>query len=181
MTTFGSNRNPVDCKWCVVSARMCPVFELTELQLFDICSGLSFLHSLEIVHGDLKGVRIGFFHCCASVGSDLTRSSPFQDNILIDKSGRARLNDFGFTSIASQTCTETSAAGFKGSHRWMAPELFNIDNERKTGLSTNKTDIFALGMVTIEVRNIRCGRIVHRFGPHVLSPGIYRTNPVPGK
>ena len=37
--------------------------ELTRVQLLDISRGLSFLHSLEIVHGDLKGVRPIFFPC----------------------------------------------------------------------------------------------------------------------
>ena len=39
----------------------------------------------------------------------------------------------------------------------MAPELFNLD-EGKSGLCTRGSDIFALGMVTIEVRNIYRGR-----------------------
>jgi len=33
---------------------------LTRVQLLDISCGLAYLHSLEIVHGDLKGVRHGF-------------------------------------------------------------------------------------------------------------------------
>lgn len=44
-----------------VSALSCTGLELTRLQLLDISRGLSFLHSLEIVHGDLKGVRLGCF------------------------------------------------------------------------------------------------------------------------
>ena len=36
------------------------LLELTKPQLLDISRGLTFLHSLEIVHGDLKGVRLGF-------------------------------------------------------------------------------------------------------------------------
>ena len=48
--------------------------ELTKLQLLDITRGLSFLHSLEIVHGDLKGVRTGFFSRFASVRGNLTAS-----------------------------------------------------------------------------------------------------------
>ncbi|KAF9641932.1 kinase-like protein [Thelephora ganbajun] len=104
--------------------------ETSRLQLLlDISRGLSFLHSLEIVHGDLKG-----------------------DNILIDRSGCARLNDFGFTCIASLNCTETSASGFKGTCRWMAPELLSIEqNAGKSGISTRQSDIFALAMVTLEV------------------------------
>ena len=52
--------------------RKCVGFRLTQVQLLDISCGLSFLHSLNIVHGDLKGVRLGFFlHHSRSVG-DLT-------------------------------------------------------------------------------------------------------------
>ncbi|KAF9643599.1 kinase-like protein [Thelephora ganbajun] len=97
--------------------------------LLDISRGLSFLHSLEIVHGDLKG-----------------------DNILVDKSGCARLNDFGLTCITSLDCTETSASRFKGTYRWMAPELLRVEqSEGESGISTRQSDIFALGMVTLEV------------------------------
>ena len=42
---------------------------------------------------------------------------------------------------------------FKGGHRWMAPELFNIWTEGTPGLFTRESDIFTLGMVTFEVRN----------------------------
>ena len=100
----------------------------------------------------------------------ITHRTRSQDNILVDKSGSARLNDFGFTGIASLNCTETSAAGFKGSHRWMAPELFKTEgsdlstnvsksgppaNASQSGLSTNESDVFALGMVTFEVSIVR--------------------------
>ena len=45
------------------------------VQLLDISRGLSFLHSLEIVHGDLKGVRLSSFHYYTSVGSNFTTSN----------------------------------------------------------------------------------------------------------
>jgi len=51
-------------------------FWLTRVQLLDISLGLSFLHSLEIVHGGLKGVRLGFFPYHISVGNNLTISRP---------------------------------------------------------------------------------------------------------
>ncbi|KAF9789355.1 kinase-like domain-containing protein [Thelephora terrestris] len=103
--------------------------EVSRLQLLlDISRGLSFLHSLEIVHGDLKGA-----------------------NILVDKSGRARINDFGLTIIASLNCTETSASS-GGTYRWMAPELLGLEqNPNKRCLPTPQSDAFALGMVAIEV------------------------------
>ena len=36
----------------------------------------------------------------------------------------------------------------------MAPELFNIGTEGESGLSTRESDVFALGMVAFEVRNV---------------------------
>lgn len=91
----------------------------------------------------------------------MSHHPPSQDNILVDKSGCARLNDFGFTAVASLNCTETSASGFKGSHRWMAPELFRTGGEEQSGLSTNASDVFALGMVTFEVSDPYSGRLFH--------------------
>jgi len=77
---------------------------------------------------------------------------PSQDNILVDASGCTRLNDFGFTNIASLNYTEASAPGFKGSFRWMAPELFSVgQNVGKPAIPTRQSDVFALGMVTFEV------------------------------
>ena len=35
----------------------------------------------------------------------------------------------------------------------MAPELYNIEPEGASGLSARESDIFALGMVTFEVRH----------------------------
>ena len=49
-------------------------FGLMRVQLLDISCGLSFLHSLEIVHGDLKGVCPSFFLRNASVDDNLTTS-----------------------------------------------------------------------------------------------------------
>lgn len=53
---------------------------------------------------------------------------------------------------------------------WMAPELFGT-NEEISGLSTRESDIFALGMVNFEVRN------VHGLKPCLMlclrcSPGL---------
>ena len=85
----------------------------------------------------------------------------FQDNILVDKSGCARLNDFGFNGIAGLNCIETSEAWLKGSPRWMAPELIKTDDEGKPDSSTSASDVFALGMVTFEVSDVHSGRPFH--------------------
>lgn len=75
-----------------------------------------------------------------------------QDNILIDKSGCARLVDYGFFNITSLNCTETSVLGSKGTYRWMAPELLSVGQHANGSRSpTSQSDVFALGMVVIEV------------------------------
>ncbi|KAF9646136.1 kinase-like protein [Thelephora ganbajun] len=101
--------------------------EINRLQLLlDVSYGLSFLHHHDIVHGSLRG-----------------------DNILVDGSGWARLNEFELTNIVSLNRTETSASGGKGTIRWVSAELIN--DEGKPGLRTCESDVFALGMVTLEV------------------------------
>ncbi|KAJ7889877.1 kinase-like domain-containing protein, partial [Mycena olivaceomarginata] len=63
-------------------------------QLHDVIQGLSFLHSANIVHGDLCG-----------------------RTILIDANGRACLSDFGLASLVESGPVLISSA------RWNAPEL----------------------------------------------------------
>jgi len=77
-----------------------------------------------VVHGDLKGA-----------------------NILVNSSGWACLTDFGLSSIASFSFTESTG---RGAFRWTAPELFRI-TENKSETATKKSDIYAFAMVTIEV------------------------------
>jgi serine/threonine protein kinase len=72
-------------------------------------------------------------------------------NILVNNSGWACLTDFGLSSIASFSCTETSAHGPGGSFRWTAPELLCITESRPSP-PTKKSDIYAFAMITIEVR-----------------------------
>ena len=83
-----------------------------------------------------------------------------QDNVLVDQSGRARLNNFGFSAIATLDCAEVSEPKFRGSSRWMAPELHDQGN---FSFRTRDSDIFALGMITIEVRNTYHGRLPYGF------------------
>ena len=64
-------------------------------------------------------------------------------------SGRACLDDFGFTSVANFNCIETLASFSGGTNRWMAPELLGI--KPSVRIPTPQTDLFALGMVAVEV------------------------------
>ncbi|KAK0234764.1 hypothetical protein EDD85DRAFT_955606 [Armillaria nabsnona] len=81
--------------------------ELRLRLLIQVCSGLMYLHSKNIVHGDLHG-----------------------GNILIDSSGCARLADFGLSAVVAECrgTSRTSPGGISSPHggalRWAAPELF---------------------------------------------------------
>ncbi|KAI3601258.1 hypothetical protein WG66_013258 [Moniliophthora roreri] len=68
----------------------------------EIAAGLQYLHSLGIVHGDIKGV-----------------------NILVDNNLQCCLADFGLAAAATESQNITSASGaIKGSLRWLAPEVY---------------------------------------------------------
>jgi serine/threonine protein kinase len=65
----------------------------------------------------------------------------------------AVLSDFGLTAVMSQTSGFTTQTTVRGSIRWMAPELFTVDEVTDTEASrpTAVSDIFSLSMVYYEV------------------------------
>jgi serine/threonine protein kinase len=67
-------------------------------------------------------------------------------NVLISPVGRALLTDFGLAKLSSSS-TSTAVAG-AGTTRWQSPELFD------GGPKTTKSDIYAFGMLIVEVRII---------------------------
>ena len=62
-------------------------------QLSDVAEGLCYLHSHNVIHGDLKGVR-RFPRSCFT--SPLTS---YQPNVLVDDSGHARIADFDLATV----------------------------------------------------------------------------------
>ncbi|KAJ7888235.1 kinase-like domain-containing protein [Mycena leptocephala] len=93
--------------------------------LCDVIGGLKYLHSLDIVHGDLCG-----------------------RNILMDNNGRAYLTDFGLAGfVESDTSIITSSRD--GSKRWMAPELHRPEGTQFQRTLTS--DIWAFGCVACEI------------------------------
>ncbi|KAF9789495.1 kinase-like domain-containing protein, partial [Thelephora terrestris] len=99
--------------------------------LKDVAKGLIYMHSQDVIHGDLKGA-----------------------NIVIDQYFHACLADFGLATIASDSANPTTfGSSVKGgTTRWMSPELldpepFNIECSRPT----KESDSYALGMVILEV------------------------------
>ena len=105
-----------------------------------MAEGLNYLHANYTIHGDLKGA--GNFS--ASFRAALTTFG--QPNILIDHNGNARLTDFGLTSIV-RGLNSVLATPVKGyTEAWAAPEVLE-----KGDKATPEADIFAFGMVVIEV------------------------------
>ncbi|OSX62034.1 hypothetical protein POSPLADRAFT_1046501 [Postia placenta MAD-698-R-SB12] len=86
--------------------------------------------------------------------SDIGRIS--QANILIDDQGHALLADFGLAALmrdftSTQTTSTTQHHHGKGTTRWMAPELLNPELFGTLSRHTEKSDIYAFGMVMLEV------------------------------
>ncbi|KAJ7690606.1 kinase-like domain-containing protein, partial [Mycena olivaceomarginata] len=97
-----------------------------------IAQGLDYLHSMNIVHGDLRG-----------------------SNILISDDYHACISGFALTTILEDD-PDTSASDSprtEGSVPWMAPEL--LDPERfgcERSIKTPATDVYAFACVCIELQ-----------------------------
>ncbi|KAJ7682925.1 kinase-like domain-containing protein [Mycena rosella] len=101
--------------------------------LLQVAEGLGYLHSMNIVHGDLRGT-----------------------NILVSDDWSACLADFGLTTIidaaTSSSAALTSTANHAGSARWFAPELvqptsFGCEKFMRTPAS----DVYAFACVCLEL------------------------------
>ncbi|KDN45860.1 hypothetical protein RSAG8_04693, partial [Rhizoctonia solani AG-8 WAC10335] len=89
-----------------------------------ICEGLSYLHQIGIIHGDLRS-----------------------SNILVSHDGVPLLFDFGNSWLANQTVNFTrTGRGLPMSLRWAAPELIEETNSQD-----EKSDVYALGMTLYEM------------------------------
>ena len=131
-------------------------FIVSSLKVKDVCRGLRYLHTLLVVHGDLKGV--GTF---TSVKAHLTRMNT-QNNILIDDDGHAVLTDFGLSKVIEEltgpTGNTTSMLG--GTIRWQAPELIFDEHEedeegdsRKSGpFPSLSSDVWSFACTAYEVK-----------------------------
>ncbi|OAX32428.1 kinase-like protein [Rhizopogon vinicolor AM-OR11-026] len=91
-----------------------------------IADGLKYLHSKNVIHGDLH-----------------------PGNVLIDGSGNPCLTDFGLATVVGNTELQwtTTTAGRNFDSRWRAPEVIGIDCE--PGRPTFKSDIYSFGSVML--------------------------------
>ncbi|KAJ7654133.1 kinase-like domain-containing protein [Mycena polygramma] len=95
--------------------------------LYEIAQGLQYLHSQNIVHGDLRGT-----------------------NILINDDGSACLADFGL-SVSTNATKTMDTSEQEGSLLWMAPELLNPEQFERKFARTPASDVYAFGCVCVEL------------------------------
>ncbi|KDQ57963.1 hypothetical protein JAAARDRAFT_69304 [Jaapia argillacea MUCL 33604] len=96
----------------------------------DVAKGLEYLHSQDIIHGDLRAA-----------------------NILVDDSEKPRICDFGLLPIIEQS--KLSSAKTAGNCRWMAPEIMNPPDEEESPPFTKASDIYAFSMTTLEIFTLK--------------------------
>ncbi|KIM61269.1 hypothetical protein SCLCIDRAFT_1182000, partial [Scleroderma citrinum Foug A] len=88
-----------------------------------IASGLCYLHSCGLCHGDVKGL-----------------------NVLVTEEGRALLTDFGLSFLTNSSFSMSAPGHIGGSLPWMAPEMLEPDGE-----VTAARDVWAFGMTALEL------------------------------
>ena len=70
-------------------------------------------------------------------------------NILMDEAGHFYLSDVGEAKLESEFTT----TGFHGTRPYMAPEVYNQENERSKMRSDHRSDIYSLGIVLYRLFN----------------------------
>ncbi|KAL4255254.1 Kinase-like protein [Pleurotus pulmonarius] len=90
----------------------------------EVASGLTYLHSKDVIHGDLSG-----------------------SNILLDDAERVCISDFGLATIVAQfRGTSLDSSTVSGAIRWMAPEcVFGH------GPTTPSSDVYSFGSIMYQV------------------------------
>ncbi|KAF8593517.1 kinase-like protein [Ceratobasidium sp. AG-I] len=105
----------------------------TSVDRYQLCvqvaAGVSYLHGICMVHGDIKAL-----------------------NILVSQDGVAKLSDFDHSILSNATLAfsaTTNSGG--GTLRWMAPELLasTEDENMLPAIRTTQTDVYALGMTML--------------------------------
>lgn len=99
--------------------------------LSDIASGLRYLHSNQVVHGDLSG-----------------------SNVLVMENGTACLSDFGLSGVVTEFFgSSTFSSTVSGNIRWGAPELFALpeNQDDPTNRPSKEADIYSFGSITLQV------------------------------
>ena len=103
-----------------------------------VADAVQYMHSEDIIHGDLKAVCTSTFLCFLS----LTLMS--KNNILISARGVAQVSDFGLSRY--DIFPGDGPSSYRGNFRWRAPELLSGNSSRSLA-----SDIYSLARVMLEV------------------------------
>uniref|UniRef100_A0A061REG8 Mitogen-activated protein kinase kinase kinase n=1 Tax=Tetraselmis sp. GSL018 TaxID=582737 RepID=A0A061REG8_9CHLO len=96
--------------------------ELTRKFTRELLMGLEYLHGCKVIHRDLKG-----------------------GNVLVTKSGRVKLADFGASKAYHEATITDGMKSIRGSVYWMAPEVI-----KGTGYG-RRADIWSVGCTVLEM------------------------------
>ncbi|KAF8598370.1 WD40 repeat-like protein [Ceratobasidium sp. AG-I] len=121
-----------------------------------IANGVSYLHSIDMVHGDIKAI-----------------------NVLVSKEGIAKLNDFDLSILMDPTLCFSSTTNIGGGTlRWMAPELIlgPEDESSPPTPKTTQTDVYALGMTMLEIVTGKVPYAECMFDRSIMN-AIYKKKP----
>lgn len=106
--------------------------------------GLEYLHSYDVIHGNLKPVR----YYLDPIPCRMVLTEFVKRNVLVNAAGDACLSDIGFATIVHNRELEPSLnkTDIHASQR-LAPEVI------KNGKSSIQSDVFSYGFVAAEVRH----------------------------
>ena len=95
-----------------------------------LAEGLEYIHSKNLTHRDIKPGNV-------LISVDFNRKITM------------KLADFGLSKSVNEKGSYSMNSGVKGTNTWLAPELLRklMENEKKLGRGTVKSDVFALGLV----------------------------------
>jgi len=118
----------------------------------DIASAVSFLHSNQIIHRDLKSQNVLVYY-----EKDRTR---------------AKIADVGIAKIIKQETISTMTKN-AGTPLWMAPEVIEAQGEKKKITYDEKVDVYSYGIILSELinRNLPYSEVKNAFQiiPQVLE------------
>ncbi|KAG1904345.1 kinase-like domain-containing protein, partial [Suillus fuscotomentosus] len=107
-----------------------------------VADGLYYLHSMDVVHGDLQPV------CTVVVSLRILHLFVSQDNVLIGDSGNPCLTGFGLATVVGdpelQWNSTTAACDFDS--RWRAPEVIGIESD-EPARPNYASDIYSFGSI----------------------------------
>ncbi|CAE6418559.1 unnamed protein product [Rhizoctonia solani] len=107
----------------------------------ELSSALAYLHSMGIIHGDIKA-----------------------ENVIMSDDGHSQLGDFGSAILLNYSSVDFSETGFKGTLRFTAPELLDWEKGKKP---TVQSDIYAFGMTILQIMT---GKLPYADQPNHTVP-----------